>query len=681
MTNSELPNVLVVDHNNINLDLISSVFNKHQISINFDLTQSIPELLEKLEQQSWQAIFLMIDNVPISIDALMEAMPVINTNCPLIAIPQEYDREQALAFIHSGAKEVFSVEETEYLAAFIKQLLSDNALSETVKNQQQILKEVEEKFNSLYSQLPMAVTYIHEGVFIDSNPAFRTFFSINEDEETDEISFLDLVAYEDLDKAKRLLQQVVSNCDQPVKTETIQVKTSADSTSQVTLIISKITINGEPSLQIIFQPTQWEIKTQASSNTSQDMLSPDFFVQILNQIIRKTNTNKAHCLCFFELDGYSRIKHNIGITRSDHLLHEISDFMRQQISNDLKISRLNSDVYTLIFSDDTPSGCIQKIEALQAAFNEYSFSSIDQSIKVASNIGVVHLTSLVHSPDQALSLADVACTVSRNRKKNQLHIYNPEEDRSTVESIDQSWVDKIKDAIEHDNFKLLFQPIVSLGTEMQEIYEVLLRIKRSGGDDVLPNQFLHFARQSSQESDIDKWVIEHTIKTLTKKNANIRFFINLSESSLKDINFIEWLEKHHAQQIENLVFEIPEDTVLQWQSEAIHFIQQIKTHGGAVCIDQFGNHPESKAQIDAMHADFYKIDGAFINNLSTNRKHQSIVHKICHESANSDTKTIANYVQDADSLAILWQEGVDFIQGNYLQEPEAHLDFKFESQI
>ena len=628
MTNSELPNVLIVDHNNINLDLISSVFNKHQISVNFDLTQSIPELLEKLAQQTWQTIFLMIDNVPIAIDALMETMPATNSNCPLIVISQEYNREEALTFIRSGAKEVFSVEETEHLAAYIKQLLNDYTLSETVENQQQILKEAEEKFSSLFYQLPMAVTYIHEGVFIDSNPAFKTFFNINEDEETDEISFLDLVVYEDLDKAKHLLQQVASNRDELVKTETIRVKTSADSTSQVTLTISKITINGEPSLQIIFQPIQWEIKAKTSSDTHQDMLSPDVFVQMLNQVIRKTNSSKAHCLCFFELDGYSRIKHNIGITRSDHLLQEISDFMRQQISSHFKISRLNSDVYTLIVSDETASGCIQKIEALQSVFNEYNFSSIDQSIKVASNIGAVHLTSLVHSPDQAFSLADVACTVSRNRKKNQLHIYNPEEDRSTVESIDQSWVDKIKDAIEHDNFKLLFQPIVSLGTEMQEIYEVLLRIKRSGGDDILPNQFLHFARQSNQESDIDKWVIEHTIKTLTKKNANIQFFINLSESSLKDINFIEWLEKHHAHQIKNLVFEIPEDTMLQWQSEAIHFIQQIKIHGGAVCIDQFGNHPESKAQIDAMHADFYKIDGAFINNLSTNRKHQSIVHNI-----------------------------------------------------
>ena len=681
MTNTDFPEILVVDHTNINVDLIKSIFSKHQISVNFEITHAVPDLLTRLEEKPWQAIFLIVDDIPVSVSALIEAMPAINKKCPIIVLSKEYDREAALEHIQSGAQDVFSLDEIDYLVKRFNEILKHNQSNNTIKKQRQALKESYERFLALSKKVPIAIAFIHEGAFMNINPAFQHFFNFNDPDEITEISFLDLVADEDIERVKSTLQQF-SKDNSDALLESVSVKKSADDISKVNLFVSQTTIAGESGLQVIFQPCDWHIKPSKAITDYKELLSPEFFIQSLNQVIRKNNKKQAYSLCFFEVDAYSRIKKNIGITRSDHLLHEIADFMSEHASANFKISRLNSDVFTLLVTDKTPAKCIDTIKALQEAFTEHAFNSIDRSMNVASNIGILHISDQVHTPDQALSLADVACTVSRNRKKNLPHIYNPEEDRSTVEQVDQNWTDKINDALRHNNFKLLFQPIVSLGNKQEKLYEVLLRIKGSGNEDTLPNQFLHVARQSGLESDIDKWVIKHAIYQLRKnEDPDIRFFINLSDTSLKDIAFIEWLEADHKEQVNRFVFEIPEFSCLKWQSEALHFVQEIKNMGAGICIDQYGNHPESKPQIDALHADFYKIDGAFVNNLSTNRKHQSIVHNICLETKNSDTQTIANYVQDADSLAILWREGVDFIQGNYLQAPAAHLNFKFEAQI
>jgi len=683
MTNPEYPNILVVDHTSINADLINDIFNKQQINISFKLIQSIPDLLVRLEQKTWQAIILLIDNIPVSIEALIEAMPELNSNCPIIVINQTYDRHTALEYIESGASNVFSLDEIEHLSNFLKQVLSQNQLSNTIQQQQQALTESHNRLTTLSNQTPIALAFIHDGAFININPAFQRFFSITNLEEVSEISFLDLIANEDVEKMKTALQKY--NNDPALDNtiiKSINIKKSADNICPANLLISQTRINNESSLQVMFQPVEWDIKTNAPTANQNQLSSAESFIQSLNQIIRKKHRNKAYSLCFFELDGYSQIKNNIGITRSDDLLEKISEFMLEQASDQIHISRLNSDVYTLLVNADTASGCIGKIQALQTTFNSHAFNSTDLSIKVLSNIGVVHITDLIHTPDQALSLADVACTVSRNQKQNQAHVYNPTEDRSTVEHVDQDWSEKIRDALKHDNFKLLYQPIVSLGADNEKLYEVLLRIKRSGSDDIMPSQFLHFARQSKLESEIDKWVIRHAVEVLEQNKIEpIRFFINLSESSLRHIHFIEWLQENYDSQISNLVFEIPEDIALKWQPETLHFIQQIKKIDGAICIDQFGNHPEKTSQITALHADYHKVDGAFVSNLSTNRKHQSIVHKICQETQHSSTKTIATYVQDADSLAILWREGFDFIQGNYLQPPAAHLNYNFEGQI
>ena len=306
----------------------------------------------------------------------------------------------------------------------------------------------------------------------------------------------------------------------------------------------------------------------------------------------------------------------------------------------------------------------------------------EYNIQMPLNIGLVHLTDNIKSPDQAFSLADVACTVARNRKDNQIHIYNPQQDRSTVDVLDQNWAVRIKDALQNDNFKLVFQPIINLKNSGEASYEVLLRMKSTGESDILPSQFLHAARKSDLEIEIDKWVLSNTLSTVSHlEHQNTTVFVKLSESSLKSLEFFNWLKQLNTEDKQRLVLEITEELALQAPSEILNLLQERQHSGYKVCIEQFGNHPESENNLLELKADFYKIDGAFVNHLSTNRKNQSIVHKIALSAKNNNIKTIACFVQDADSLAILWQEGFDCIQGNYLQSPGPELNYQFNSLI
>jgi len=681
MINTELPNILVVDSSEINLELLSGTFIKHELSCNFELCNSIPTLLDRLSNTTWDSIFLYIDQVPIEIDALHESLPKNNAKIPIVVLTKNYHRDTALSYIRRGASNVFSTVEIEDLLNYTKKSLSQNKINLVIKKQRQVIEDAHKRFVNLSNQMPVAIAFIHDGAFININQAFQNFFNLSNADEVSEISFLDLIDYADIEKTKHALQEFTNNNKPNTNISSVNVKKDAENLCKVNLLVSKTNFNSENGLLVIFQPCDWNIKPATPKIDHKQFLSSESFIQSLNQTIRNKDYKRAHSLCFFELDAYSRIKKNMGITRSDQLLHEISDFIQSYASIKTKISRLNSDVYTLLISRESTRECEAFFADLQSSFSSHVFSASESAINVAANIGIVHISDTIITPDQALSLADVACTVSRNRKKNQYHIYNPEQDRSTVERIDQSWVDKIKDAIKNDNFKLLFQPIVNISSNEELFYEALLRIKSSGDEDVLPNQFLHFAKQSNLDGEIDKWVIEESIDLLSRnENSNLKFFINLSETSLKDIGFLNWLTKQNKI-IDRFVFEIPEHFAIKWASETIHFIQEIHQFKGKVCIDHYGNHPESNSQIESLNADYLKIDGAFINNLSTNRKHQSIIHKICLDSKTRSTKIIANYVQDADSLAILWREGIDYVQGNYLQGAAPHLKYKFESQI
>ncbi len=528
MMNFETPDILIADHSSINADLINDVFFQHHITANFSLSESVPELLKKLAEKEWHTIIIVIDDMAIAINALVKAMPKKNKRCPIIILSHDYNRESALDYLHSGATDVFSLNEIAHLAERTQKLLSENKLITKTQHQHKKLVESNKRFLALIEAIPLGIAFIHDGAFINTNLAFQNFFSTSNFDET---SFLDLIEDNHIKKVKNALKKAtLKNSQTNSIIKAINVKKGEDEICSVNLLISTAHINDEHGLQIIIQPIK-------------------------------------------------------PIRKESHIVKKA-------------------------------------------------------------------------------------------------HIHSPAENNSTTKSADQNWANKIKDALTNDKFKLVFQPIVSLGANQESLYEVLLRIKDSNNDNELPNQFLHFAQQSKLEVEIDKWVIKNAVDILEKDNKDpIRFFINLSESSLKDWGFIEWLQENYDSQVMNLVFEIPEAMAMEWQPETLRFIQKIKALEGAICIEHFGNNPDKREQVSALNADFHKIDGGFIENLSTNRKNQSLVTHICQDTKKPTTKLIAAYVQDADSLAILWQEGIDFIQGNYLQPPESHLDYKFEGQI
>ena len=685
MSKLTIHDILLIDKSDIHKELIEDAFRNHKSIIKITQVENTSDVLEQLSEQSWQCILLAIDEVPLSIPQLLEQMPVQNENSPIIVLLNDYHRANALKFLTDGAFDVIAFNELDYLVQSISKGLKTEELSQTLTLQRNAIKAAHDRFRALTTQLPMAIAFLHEGAFINVNPEFQHYFNLESTEDLAETSFLDLISSHDVDRIKEIFSQFNKDSElNNKKIESIKFKTQTDNKKTADIIFTRTNINQESGIQIIIQPHLEKIIEEDISPTKDEnsLLSPEFFIQTLNQIIRNRDQDQHYALCFFEIDEYTKYKKRIGITRSDNLFHQVSDFMTSLVSPDLKISQLNIDVFTVLLRAESRAACEDAVTHLQQTITQHNFIIDDQKINVKINLGLVHISKHIENPDQAISLADVACTVSRNKKLHLMHVYTQNEDRSTVETVDFSWTGRIKDALKNDNFKLVYQPILHIKNNPTPLYEVLLRMKSSRGDDILPGQFLHTAKQSGQEEDIDKWVINQVLKLLESSTAiNTSFFINLSETSINSIEFISWILETCKSHGQHIVFEITEHHAIHFESEVLHFIQEVKKIGCHICIEHYGNQPDASETLAEMDADYYKIDGAFINHLATNRKHQSIIHNIVLNTNDKKVKTIACYVQDADSLAILWREGIDFIQGNYLQIPNSQLSYKFEAQI
>lgn len=675
--------LLLFDKSEFHLELLENALEKQSVNADIAIAKSISELLETLENSTINYIILFQTGTGSPVTELVKHLPAQNKNIHVFVITEEYNRETAIKLMDSGADNVFQLDELDFFIRELNRLSPSLKQTSIIADQRKVIQKDQLRFQTLVNNIPTAVAYLHQGAFISINPAFAKLFKMDTANKIAETSLLDIIEDTDREKVKHLLN-TLEKSSTPIgdSLDNITMLSAEKLNTKVSLQCHTSNLNGEDCIQIIAIPeVRIDEKPIIKNHAQTQLFSPEYFIQKLNQHI-KSSDEKETALCIMEAADYYRIKKNLGITRAEKVMQQVHDLMMSFNNENVLITQIGTDVYSLLISKDSKNDCIAVVESIQKKFNDTKLIMEDYNISMPLNTGVVHISSNITSPDQAFSLADVACTVSRNRKQHKLHIYNPEQDRSTVEAQDQNWTTRIKDAIENDNFKLVFQPIISLKTPGAANYEVLLRMKSSTESDILPNQFLHAAKQSDLEIEIDQWVIANALKQLNStKQTDTTIFIKLCETSLRSIDFMNWLEKLSLRDRRQMVLEISEEMALKWPSDTLNLLNERQHCGYKVCIEQFGNHPESQLELLELNADFYKIDGTFINHLATNRKHQSIIHKIALSTKGRNIKIIACFVQDADSLAILWQEGIDYIQGNYLQTPQSDFDYQFESAI
>ncbi len=245
------------------------------------------------------------------------------------------------------------------------------------------------------------------------------------------------------------------------------------------------------------------------------------------------------------------------------------------------------------------------------------------------------------------------------------------------------WVERIRKALADDSFVCAYQPIVNLNAEPASNYELLLRMLDDDGKEIPPGAFLGTAEKTGLMNDIDRWVIGQAIETIKPKleeDDSTRFFIKLSTNTLQDSKLIRWLsEQLHAAQLPDhrIVFEITADAANENEQRVKTLISAIRMNKCMVCLDRVSDTESHKRLAMALGVDYMKISGQLIHELASNKDNQYAVDSIARYAKANKILTIAQFVQDPSSLAFLWQKGINYIQGYYLQRPDTKLNYNF----
>ena len=656
--------------------------------------EDLEDISVALDQQVPELMLCAMGLEAVSLADVATVLEQRELSVPLIAIAESADEKDIIEAMRQGAADLCSYDQPEHLQLVVKREMSQIKTGQSAQNYELKFRESEKRARILMESSHDAIAYVHEGMHIFANSPYLEMFGFSELEEIEGTPILDMVAPEDHDEFKDFLRNYSKDGEQEGSLETHGMLPDGKK-FDAEMEFAPASIDGEPCTQIIIRSqagSSEELERKLKYLSKQDVLTGlynrQYFIEELELAVTDAlSGSSSAAVIYLVMDNFKQIKDNLGIGAADMVISDIGNLLHDQAQENDIVARFGDHSFALL-RRDCDSEAIQALsENLRHIVEEHIADVKEQSVTTTCSIGMSIVAESTPSAHEVISRADLACEVARSSGGNRVHLHNPVVDEKLGKERDQQMHALIKDALERDQFQLLYQPIVSLQGEEGGKYEVLLRMLNDEGDHILPTQFLPIAEQTGQITEIDRWVIQNAIRTLTEhraQGADTQFFIKISAATLQHGELLQYIGNcmkvtrlpGHA-----LTFEIAEKHAAQHLKHAKVFVKTLQELHCKTALEHFGAGPNSFQLLKHLPVDFLKIDGSFIHNLASDNDNQAMVRSILATANSMNRQCIAEYVQDAHSLAVLWQSGIQFIQGNFLQEPSEALDYDFSSEI
>jgi diguanylate cyclase (GGDEF)-like protein len=419
---------------------------------------------------------------------------------------------------------------------------------------------------------------------------------------------------------------------------------------------------------------------QASHDALTGLINRREFEQRLERtLLTALQQGREHALCYMDLDQFKVINDTCGHVAGDELLRQLALLLKGNLRERDTLARLGGDEFALLLENCSIHDALEVADAFRAEVQRFRFKWADRIFAVGMSVGMVAINRDSGTVASLLSAADAACYVAKDRGRNQIHVYESRDIDLVRHRGEMQWVTRIQHALEEGRLRLSWQEIRRTDGSVETVrhVELLLRMVDDDGSEILPMAFIPAAERYAIMPSLDSWVIEETLRLcqryMSGYGGHCLFAVNLSGASLKDPAFrsmlLACLQANPALG-PHLCFEITETAAIGNLAVVNEFIDGMREFGCSFALDDFGSGLSSFTYLKNLKVDYLKIDGAFVRDIMNNAIDRSMVeaiHRIGHQMG---LKTVAEYVESDQTLALLRQIGVDYVQGNGIHSPE-----------
>jgi PAS domain S-box-containing protein len=639
--------------------------------------QDLPDALEQLNPE------LLICCPPLGAE-LADAARVrdqVASMVPLIALREHADEAVIGADMAQGARDTVSLQQPGRLQAVIARELRsfrlERALSSTLRASQDYRKQLE----VVLQRSNDAIAQVQEGILVDANAAWLELFGVAEAGTLTGQPVMDLFE----DSTHAALKAALTACLQGRwNNHTLKADASLGdgSVAPLELVLTLGEYDGEPSVRLIVPARRRDERSLASEleaavhcDQGTGLLMRRHLLNALQERLRNPIAGGVRFLACVRPDRFADIEREIGVLSSEPFLIAFAQIVRALLGPNDIAGHFGGTKLLLLLERGNARDVEAWCENLTERVARHLFpnpASGNDGMHATCSVGLASVP--LQNPDLNAAIMDALDAVRRGRARGagQLVTVDRADNDTRVRRYDQVWVKHIRQALMENRFRLVQQPIAALAGGSQKMFDLAIRMLDSQGKEVLPSEFLPAASRNDLMKNIDRWVLGASLSFIAKNKPDL-LFVRLSRDSAIDPSLLQWLQLQLRSTVTDpgrLCLQITEEVASNNVQQVTQVVTVARAAGVRVAIEHFGTGRDSERLIATLPLDFVKIDGSLMQGLAASPELQQKVRAIVAAAGKHHVETIAERIEDANTMAVVWQLGVQYIQGYLVHAPE-----------
>ena len=637
---------------------------------------------DSLRKEQIELIVQFVDAYPDSIRQAVKEKDGFIPEVPLIAVGQQADEVSILRAVKDGAGDLVSSEQKARLQAVVNRelraLRMERALNETLISATEYRKQL----NDYMQNSSTAIAYVQEGIITNANAAWLKMFEAGDADEVVGMPLMDHFLEESHAAVKGAVIATTKGkwqSDEELDARSAK-RTGDDANLKLRFVLADI--DDGPHVQIRIEPPVPE--RQEPTKLVHDALKRDpttlffhrgqFLDRITKRLKRKPKSGQ-HALAYIKPDNFREVRQAVGIIDSEEVLALFAEEVRKRMHPRDVSGRFEGTVIMSLLERGNERDAEVWGKQLVEHIQKHEFKVGGQTVKLTCTVGVVGVSGVYSSLEELVSAAAEAHDKAKDSGGNSAALNESTDVDTRLKKYDAIWVKRIKAAMAEDRFRLAQLPIAGLRSDSTKMFDMLIRMIDEQGNPVLPTEFLPAAERNNLMQVIDRWIIKSSMDFCGEHEAE-QVFIRLSRQSMLDKGLADWIaEKAEEFGIHPgcLVVQTPEQDAARFIKETKAQSEKLQKAGIGFALEHYGVDKNRFQILDLLKPNYIKIDGELMHSLLTDTSMQESVRQLAKAADERKIETIAERVENANAMAILFQLGVHFMQGHYVHEPEVVL--------
>jgi len=451
-----------------------------------------------------------------------------------------------------------------------------------------------------------------------------------------------------------------------------QITKSVESRAVRNLVIDTAIVLFSLLIGVVVVSVLRKIRHMATHDALTELPNRVCFERGLQQALESPKTT-AIALLFADLDGFKQVNDTMGHDVGDKLLKSVANRLNESLGDDGLVARYGGDEFSIIMTGFIDKKAVLALGDAIVKRLSSEFTIDGFSFRIGVSIGVSYYPDDASTSDELKSNADFAMYYAKGQGRNSVCEFD-EKIASNHHSRQQIKSD-LKQAIEEQQFELVYQPQVGVSNQTVAGLEALIRWQHPQKGFIAPDQFIPIAEESGQIIEIGDWVLDEACRQMAywHKNGlpNMQIAVNVCSMQFVQPSFVDTVIetcRRHALNPACLELEITESVLVGNVQHVIDTCHRLHEQKIKVAIDDFGTGYSSLSYLQALPVDTLKIDRAFVKGLD-DATSKSVAKTIVMLAQSCGLETVAEGVETEEQLDIIHELGCDHIQGYFYSKP------------